>query len=162
MIGALGSKKGDLGRNLQNVIKNEGQIEYIYKQAEEVKSEMNSSLGVQMKIETLDILHMTMVEYKKQLGNDHEITKDLEDTIEDYEADLATQSLGRNSEQGYNPIQQVGRKVVSMARKSFMPRQNIERDNLARNKIFRGLAETGLTQELKENFRVSYAGGKPP
>ena len=63
---------------------------------------------------------------------------------------------------GYNPIQQVGRKVVSMARKSFMPRQNIERDNLARNKIFRGIAETGLTQELKENFRVSYAGGKPP
>ena len=45
MIGALGSKKGDLGRNLQNVIKNDEQIEYIYKQAEEVKSEMNSSLG---------------------------------------------------------------------------------------------------------------------
>jgi len=147
LIGNL-SKKAEANRGFANISKNDEHFNYMIKEQNNTKQEINAAVGIQMRREVLNVLHMTLDQYEKQLDKGHEITLDIEDRIACIEDDLETQRIDDDDHISGNAFAFMSKKIAGKMRNSFLPRMSSMRKSQAAN------AENA--QEVKENFRRSF------
>merc|ERR1719391_1176609 len=97
---------------LEKFAKNKSHSVFLQKVTEDTKREMNVSIYYQLLRETLEILKSTNIDYERNLGRSHSITKDIQDRIYYIEDVLETQELNQESPVSNNIFSKVANDVT--------------------------------------------------